>query len=94
MFGQNTLAYYAGDLTPKDAKPCLSDYLTIKHTIDALEVAFSDRSREDIVSNDSLLVYYFPEKVFNTVRESESERHKMQSHAYMTFEDGPTFDDV
>ena len=91
LFGQNTLAFYGGDLTPEHDRPYLSDYLTIKHTIDALEIAFSNRSRQEIVNDDSILVYYFPKNMIKIVRESEASRQKSVTHAYMTFEEGPTF---
>ena len=41
--GENTMAYDAGDLSVKmKVKPYLSDYLTIKHTLQALEYLYGD----------------------------------------------------
>lgn len=92
----NKLAYFAGDLTPNDPKaerPFLSNYLTIKHTIDALEVAYGDaKTREEILADDLLLGYYFPKKVFKQVRESETRREN-QKNAYSSFDDVPTWSD-
>lgn len=72
LFGANTLAYDAGDLTPRDKnkKPYLSDYLTIKHTLEVLEYAYSrTKTRTDIVRDDEILGYYFPRDRFQAVRE-------------------------
>lgn len=94
LYGPNTLAYYAGDLTPKGENaetPYLSDFLTLKNTIDALEIAYGrERSRDDIVNDDLLLSYYFPKKRVEELRENENNRRP--SHAYMAMQDFPTFD--
>lgn len=96
LFGPNTLAYYAGDLTPKgeDAEaPYLSDFLTLKNTIDALEIAYGkDRTRDDIVNDNLLLGYYFPKKLVQELRDSENSRRP--SHAYMAIQELPTFDNL
>jgi hypothetical protein len=92
-YGNNTLAYYAGDLSPRDEtadRPYLSDFLTIKHTLEALQVAFSARSREDLLKDNSLLAHFFPQERFEEVRNFEQAREN--AHAYVTFENGPTFD--
>ncbi len=95
LYGANTLAYFAGDLTPRNHGtnlPYLSDYLTIKHTIDALEFAYNEKTREEIVGDDLLLGYYFPVKKLPEVRESENGRRP--SHSYMADQDMPTFDSM
>lgn len=94
IFGTNKKAYYAGDLTPKNPeskKPYLSDYLTIKHTLDALEVAFgANKNRAEILADDMLLGYYFPRDTLSKVRESEKIRANRES-VYATFDDLPAW---
>ena len=93
LYGNNTLAYYAGDLTPRRdgaENPYLSDYLTIKNTIDALESAYSTKTREEILNDDSILVHFFPKEKLERVRDEESRR--TNRHVYRDFQDGPSWD--
>lgn len=96
LYGQNTLAYDAGDLTPngQNAKlPYLSDYLTIKHTIDVLEYAFSQtKTRDEIVADDVLLKYYFPANMLDMVRDNEAQ-YKARNQNFGDWGDTPTFND-
>ena len=71
------MAYDAGDLSVKmKVKPYLSDYLTIKHTLQALEYLYGDeKSTDEMVQDDGLLSFFFPRERFDAVRNF----HKKQS---------------
>ena len=96
MFGNNTLAYDGGDLTPTKDLPYISDFFTVKHTLDLLEYAFSgSKTREEIADDETLLAYYFPEKMFDKVRESiRITMARRQGHSESATDDGPTFDSM
>ena len=100
-YGSNQYAYDAGDLTPRGENtelPFLSDYLTIKHTVDVMEYGFgsSGKSRQELVDDDNLLQYYFPKKQFETVRECVKSYAQYNENYSMPTEPVPdiTFDSI
>lgn len=95
LFGTNTLAYNAGDLTPQNSQlQYLSDYFTIKHTLNALEYAYKDKTRQEIVADNSILQYYFPSDQFDNVRKYETEAQARTAN-YTSFDNSNlTFDSI
>ena len=95
IYGDNSLAYYAGDLNPHDGKgerPFLSDYLTVKHAMTVVEYAYSNLSREEILESDTVLGYFFPKNKLEFVREQCG--NARASHSSQDFDEGPTFDSM
>jgi hypothetical protein len=77
IYGSNNLAFFAGDLTPTSGKkPYLSDYFTIKHTLEVIHYAFSDQTMDGILAQDTLMQYYFPKEKIEEVREYYKDRIK------------------
>ncbi len=76
LFGNNNRAFYAGDLTPtSDDPPYLSEFLTIRNTINIIGSSF-DRALGELIASDAVLEQYFPRSMFQQVREFYRDRYR------------------
>ena len=88
LFGTRNHAYFAGDLTPEGTeKPFMSQYLTIRHTIQMMQYTFSDKKIEDLLANDAIMGRFFPADMFDRVREFHTNSKKP------SYDDGTNLDD-
>ena len=52
----------------------LSEFLTIRHTLEVMKYCFSNEDADELVSTDKYLKYYFPEDMFVEVRAYHARR--------------------
>ena len=77
LFGNRNLAFFAGDLTPrKSDKPYLSDFFTIRHTLNLIKMSYAGQDLTEMLQNNDLIYFYFPEEMWTDVQEYHSNVYK------------------